>query len=162
MRRFVHPANQTFARKSWKTRWFVLAGSVIKYYKEEVHFLAGGAKPLGMLQLDSDTVFKVSIGTFSYRIFYISAGMWYSRKRVKMPPCSQANLVLTFSLSLCINCPLALFTLTLLTPRTCVTAGRRERPPGLFNRHYKKNDGISGRVSRNSRGVAGSVALSHQ
>lgn len=100
MRRFVHPANQTFARKSWKTRWFVLAGSVIKYYKEEVHFLAGGAKPLGMLQLDSDTVVKVSIGTFSYRIFYISAGMWYSRKRVKMPPCSQAKLVLTFSLSL--------------------------------------------------------------
>jgi len=48
----------TFARKSWKTRWFVLAGSVIKYYKEEVHFLAGGAKPLGMLQLDSDTVVK--------------------------------------------------------------------------------------------------------
>lgn len=52
---------------------FVLGGSIVKYYKEEVHFLAGGAKPLGMLQLDSDTVIKqipgdatsFSIGTYS-------------------------------------------------------------------------------------------------
>ena len=51
----------------------MLGGSIVKYYKEEVHFLAGGAKPLGMLQLDSDTVIKqapgdgtsFSIGTYS-------------------------------------------------------------------------------------------------
>jgi hypothetical protein len=53
----------TFARKNWKTRWFVLVGTVLNYYqKEKGHSVFAGArggKPLGSLILDAKTMVNI-------------------------------------------------------------------------------------------------------